>query len=99
MVEFLLTFSGSLMLGALLVLINIKAAYHPYHKTVPLIFSSLLILGFGLYMSMIASLEGETALIAMRQATSLAVNGLLSTFPVFFALVTLMMLRISVRPQ
>ena len=99
MVEFLLTFAGSLMLGSLLVLINIKAAYHPYHKTLPLIASSLLILGSGLYLSVIASPEGDTALTAMRQATSLAVNGLLATLPAVFALVTLMMLRISARPQ
>ncbi len=97
--EFLLTLSGSLMLGSLLVLINIKAAYHPYHKTTPLVASSLLILGFGLYLSMIASSESDTALTAMRQATSLAVNALLATLPAFFALVTLMMLRISFRPQ
>ncbi len=97
MVELFLAFSGSLILGASLVLINVKAAYHPYHNPVPLVASSLLILGLGLYLSIIASPDGETALSAMRQSTSLAINGLLATLPAVFALVTLTMLGISVR--
>ena len=97
MVEILLTISGALMLGSLLVLINIFSAPHPYHRPLPLVISSLLVLSLGLYISMKAGPEGLTALDSMRQSTSLAITGLFAASPVIYAILTLLMARISIQ--
>ncbi|MEC7744098.1 MAG: hypothetical protein VX865_02660 [Candidatus Thermoplasmatota archaeon] len=96
MTELLLTFSGALILGSLLVLVNIISAHHPYHKTLPLVAYSLIITGLGLLLSLEASPEVPTALDAMRQSTSLAITGLLAISPALYAVLTLMMIRISI---
>tara|TARA_Y100001970_G_scaffold201295_1_gene244934 strand:+ start:7714 stop:8016 length:303 start_codon:yes stop_codon:yes gene_type:complete len=96
MTELLLTFSGALILGSILVLVNIISAHHPYHKTLPLVAYSLIITGLGLFLSLEASPEVSTTLDAMRQSTSLAITGLLAISPALYAVLTLMMIRISI---
>ncbi|MBK70549.1 MAG: hypothetical protein CMB53_04050 [Euryarchaeota archaeon] len=96
MSEILLTFSGALVLGSLLVLLNIISAHHPYHKPLPLAASSLTIMGIGLVLSMEASPEGTAALDASRQSLSSAITGLLAISPALFAVLTMLMLRISI---
>jgi len=95
MAEIILTLSGALVLGSLLVLINIFSATHPYHKPLPLVISSLLVMSVGLYISMATGPEGATVLDSMRQSTSLAITGLIASSPVLFAILTLLMVRIS----
>ena len=95
MAEIILTLSGALVLGSLLVLINIFSATHPYQTPLPLIISTLLEKSVGLYISMATGPEGATVLDSMRQSTSLAITGLIASSPVLFAILTLLMVRIS----
>ena len=44
MSDFLTVFFGTIVLSSMVIIVHLKAAYHPYHNPIPLIISSLAVM-------------------------------------------------------
>ena len=51
MSDFLTVFFGTIVLSSMVIIVHLKAAYHPYHNPIPLIISSLAVMLTGIFAS------------------------------------------------
>ena len=76
MSDFLTVFFGTIVLSSMVIIVHLKAAYHPYHNPIPLIISSLAVMLTGIFASSLVN-SNLTYLDSMRVSVSESIIAIL----------------------
>ena len=95
MSELLTLFFGSMALSAIVIVIHMISAFHPYHRPTPTLVASLLILSLAVYaMSMIN--EEMSYMGIIRKSVSESILSLLNILPLIYISIAIILARVSV---
>ena len=95
MSDFLTVFFGTIVLSSMIIIVHLKAAYHPYHNPIPLIISSLTVMSAGIFASSLVN-ANLTFLESMRISVSESIIAILVLSPLIYFAITIILARVSI---
>ena len=95
MSDFLTVFFGTIVLSSMVIIVHLKAAYHPYHNPIPLIISSLTVMLTGIFASSIIN-SNLTYLDSMRVSVSESIIAILGISPLIYLAIFIILAKVSV---
>ena len=95
MSDFLTVFFGTIVLSSMVIIVHLKAAYHPYHNPIPLIISSLAVMLTGIFASSLVN-SNLTYLDSMRVSVSESIIAILGFSPLIYLAIFIILAKVSV---
>ena len=95
MSDFLTVFFGTIVLSSMVIIVHLKAAYHPYHNPIPLIISSLAVMLTGIFASSLVN-SNLTYLDSMRVSVSESIIAILVISPLIYLAIFIILAKVSV---
>ena len=95
MSDFLTVFFGTIVLSSMVIIVHLKAAYHPYHNPIPLIISSLAVMLTGIFASSLVN-SNLTYLDSMRVSVSESIIAFLGISPLIYLAIFIILAKVSV---
>ena len=95
MSDFLTVFFGTIVLSSMVIIVHLKAAYHPYHNPIPLIISSLAVMLTGIFASSLVN-SNLTYLDSMRVSVSESNIAILVISPLIYLAIFIILAKVSV---
>ena len=95
MSDFLTVFFGTIVLSSMVIIVHLKAAYHPYHNPIPLIISSLAVMLTGIFASSLVN-SNLTYLDSMRVSVSESIIAILGISHLIYLAIFIILAKVSV---